>query len=88
MTLVYTISAILGWALIAFALVALCRETDTRADAHVVAWVTAFWPVTIPIALALGIVFGTICGMVWVGDQGGRGIGKLGTHYINFIAGR
>lgn len=81
MITVLVIAAILGWAGIAFGIAAVIAKTTTdglgRDDAHIVAWLTAFWPITLPLAAAIVIIILPCIG-----------IAKLGEHYINFLTGK
>jgi hypothetical protein len=87
MIIAYFVGGVLVWVAIAFGLATLFRGTDDRDNAHIVAWVTGFWPVTGPVIIAVAVVLGVCCGLVWVLDQGGKGIAKLGGRYIDFIHG-
>ena len=87
MIVAYVLGGILVWAAIAFGLAALFRGTDDRGDAHGVAWVTAFWPVTVPVIAACAVVLFVIAGAVWLLEQGGKGVAKVGAKYIDFIQG-
>lgn len=88
MIVAYVIGSVLVWAAIAFGLAALFRGTADRSDAHGVAWITAFWPVTIPVIAVFMLIMGVMCGGVWVLIQIGEGIVKLGGRYIDFIHGK
>lgn len=89
MIVAYVVGAILVWAVIAFGLAALFRPADgDRADARLVAWLTAFWPVTGPVTVVCAIILGVICGGVWLLDQSGKGIAKVGARYIDFLVGK
>jgi hypothetical protein len=83
----YVLGGILVWAAIAFGLAALFRGTDDRDNAYVVAWVTAFWPVTVPVLAVFALMLGAGAGVVWLLIQGYDGISKVGTKYIDFIHG-
>ncbi len=76
MIVAYVIGSVLVWAAIAFGLAALFRGTADRSDAHGVAWITAFWPVTIPVIAVFILIMGVMCGGVWVLIQIGEGIVK------------
>jgi len=83
----YVVGGILVWAVIAFGLAALFRGTATRNDAQGVAWITGFWPVTVPFIAAFALILGVVCGLVWLLENGSEGIGKVGARYIDFIHG-
>jgi hypothetical protein len=87
MLVVYIVGGILVWAAIAFGLAALSRGTDTRNDAHLVAWVTAFWPVTVPVIAAGALILGVICGGVWLLEIIGEMFVAMGARYIDFLHG-
>jgi hypothetical protein len=87
MLVVYIVGGILVWAAIAFGVAALNRGTATRNDAHLVAWVTAFWPITIPAVAAFAIIAGVICGAVWLLELIGEMFTTMGARYIDFLQG-
>jgi hypothetical protein len=87
MLIVYILGSILVWAAIAFGLAALNRGTASREDAHLVAWITAFWPVTLPVIAVSGIVLCAICGGVWLLEIIGKMCTAIGARYIDFLHG-
>ena len=88
MLAVIIVGAFLFWVVIAFALAALNRGTDSREDAHLVAWVTAFWPVTLPVIAAFVLLMGILCGGVWCLVTVGDMFVSIGGRYIDFLHGQ
>jgi hypothetical protein len=88
MIVAYVIGGVLVWAAIAFGLAALFRGTEDRNDAQMIAWVTIFWPVTVPIITAIALAFGIIAGIILGAEQVGKGLLKVGGKYIDFIDGK
>lgn len=87
MIVAYVIGGVLVWAAIAFGLAAFCRGVENRGDAQNIAWITALWPITVPLITVFATIFFTIAGGVWVGDRCVKGIAKASSRYIDFIHG-
>jgi hypothetical protein len=85
MIVVYIVGGILIWVIVAFGVAVLNRGTASREDAHLVAWITAFWPVTLPAIAVCAIILCVICGGAWMVEESAKGVVKVGAKYIDFI---